>query len=409
MNRLFTLRRWRPLAFVSLIIVGVAIVLALSRPRHPVYPAQHPAELYAPTATGPLYAPFQLEIDPMQHLLLINFEHDPDEVYLGFEPQVFADERHGVGMLVIGWRVDGTVDVFHQPGLRLDPATYAIAGGGLNELVERPLIGASFMVDEAGVQADISFDDLLGRPVVLRINERNPTPRKPFGLLAPMGAAATEPSALPLVYLREFYFVRQADTEVSILIDGVAHQPDTMPMPMDGMRMYFMRYSNDPLIVTLNPEQHGPLAPLVQTSANEAEANGTSYDLVEQHGHPAIAQMRRSLNDHEVRVSFTPPLPHLAAMADGASAHGGFQINADPMLGTLRGEYWIERRGNQVVLRATPSGGWEPNEAKWSANLIYRLAPIFSEWPRSYQWNATLDLAATPDAILQAAWQRVEP
>ncbi|RRR75323.1 MAG: hypothetical protein EI684_05025 [Candidatus Viridilinea halotolerans] len=407
MNCAKLFRRWCPFALAGLAIAGGAIAFTLRRPRHPVYPASHPPAIYATTATGPLYAPFQLDIDPMQRLLLINFEQDPDAVYLGFEPQVFDDERHGAGMLVIGWRVDGKVDVFHQPGLRLDPATYTIAGGGLHKMVERPLHAASFTVNETGVQADISFDDLSGRPVVLRVAERNTTPRQPFGLLAPMGAAATEPSALPLVFLREFYFVRQADSEVTILVDGVAHQPDKMPLPMNGMRMYFLRYSNDPLIVTLNPAHHGPLAPLVAASVNEAHAHGTTYDLVEQHGHPAIARMRRSLNDHEVSVNFTPPLPHLAVMADGARAHGGFQITADPILGTLRGEYRIERRGNQISLSATPSGGWEPNESNWSVKLIYRAASIFSTWPQSYQWHATLDLDAGSEALLQSAWSRV--
>lgn len=33
--------------------------------------------------------PFNIVVDPMQRLLLINFEKDPDRLYVGFEPQVF--------------------------------------------------------------------------------------------------------------------------------------------------------------------------------------------------------------------------------------------------------------------------------------------------------------------------------
>jgi hypothetical protein len=75
--------------------------------------------------------PFRIDVDPMERLLLINFEKDPDSLYLGFEPQVFNDPINGSGHLVIGWRVDGKVDVYHQPGLKLDPEKYDIAGKGL--------------------------------------------------------------------------------------------------------------------------------------------------------------------------------------------------------------------------------------------------------------------------------------
>ena len=37
------------------------------------------------------YSPFTLTVDPMERLLLINITADPDEVYIGFEPQVFDD------------------------------------------------------------------------------------------------------------------------------------------------------------------------------------------------------------------------------------------------------------------------------------------------------------------------------
>lgn len=44
---------------------------------------------------------FSIDIDPMERILLVNFEKDPDSVYVGFEPQVFNDEINGVGHRVI--------------------------------------------------------------------------------------------------------------------------------------------------------------------------------------------------------------------------------------------------------------------------------------------------------------------
>lgn len=65
--------------------------------------------------------PFQIDIDPMERLLLVNFDKNPDTIYVGFEPQVFNDDKNGKGHIIIGWRQDGKVDVYHQPSLKIDP------------------------------------------------------------------------------------------------------------------------------------------------------------------------------------------------------------------------------------------------------------------------------------------------
>ncbi|MCA1755518.1 MAG: hypothetical protein LC641_12665 [Spirochaeta sp.] len=219
----------------------------------------NPFSIYLPAETQagasdqdplPLVSPFHLETDPMAGLLLINFEQDPDTIYHGFEPQFFDDAVHGRGLLVIGWRVDGQVDVFHEPALRLDPQTYGITGEGLHAMAERSFSPALFELGPMGVQVDISFRDLQGRLVHLLIRETDTRPRRPFGLLAPMGVAASHPPALPLVYVDGFYFVRRAGTEYRIEIDGRSHRNDFIPLILDGTPVYFLRYSAAPFIVT---------------------------------------------------------------------------------------------------------------------------------------------------------------
>ncbi len=56
--------------------------------------------------TRNIAVPFSISVDPMQRLLLVNLEKDPDTLYTGFEPQVFDDRVNGKGHLVIGWRVE---------------------------------------------------------------------------------------------------------------------------------------------------------------------------------------------------------------------------------------------------------------------------------------------------------------
>ena len=46
----------------------------------------HPHDIYQQPSGGSFYSPFNLRVDRMQRLLLINLQRDPDTVYLGFEP-----------------------------------------------------------------------------------------------------------------------------------------------------------------------------------------------------------------------------------------------------------------------------------------------------------------------------------
>jgi len=111
--------------------------------------------------------PFQIDIDPMERLLLVNFEKNPDTIYVGFEPQVFNDDKNGKGHIIIGWRQDGKVDVYHQPSLKLDPKKYDIVGKGLANMVTDELLGASFEVNNLGVQAYYQFKDVNDRVVII--------------------------------------------------------------------------------------------------------------------------------------------------------------------------------------------------------------------------------------------------
>jgi hypothetical protein len=402
-------RRWAlSLAFLAVALVAAALFLYWRRASAAALPTQNPVEMYDTVVSDQLYAPVYLHIDPMEGLLLVNFENDPDEIYVGFEPQLFDDPIHGQGLIVIAWRVDGRVDVYHQPGLTLDPKTYDIAGGGLNEMLERPLSDAYYRINETGVDAYFAFEDAAGRPIEVTIKEENKRERKPFGLLAPMGNAATDPSALPLVYLHDFYFVRQAGATISIKVGGQERQPDTLPLPIDGTRMTFIRYSPDPLIATLNPAHDGPLAPLTMVSPTEAQLDDLRFELVDNHGRPEIAAMRRAYKEREVSVTFTPPLPHLLSLADGVETNGRFTISADPTVGTVSGTYQMTRQGDEVRMEMVPSLGWQPNETKRAVRFIYWVASDFTNWPKTYRWTAVIGLSQPQPVTMRSGWQRTE-
>jgi hypothetical protein len=350
--------------------------------------------------------PFVIDIDPMERLLLINIENDPDSLYVGFEPQVFNDTINGKGHLVIGWRTDGMVDVFHQPGLRLNPGKYVIAGKGLANMVERGFGDAHYELTQQGVQARYRFLDIHGREIVLIVSENNPRKRNPFGLLAPMGSAAESPSSMPLILLRDFYFVRKKNTEIIISVNGRKHKPDKLPMPIDGTKMYFTRYCPDPLIANLNPNQNGQL-PIVffEDGIQDIAIGKYKYLITWNNGNPAIKTMIRKHQDHPVELRFNPAFPNIATLSDRTLFEGSFEIEGDYSTGKISGKYSIYRENGQTKIELFPCDGWQPRPDRFSLRFLYTVGSVFKQWPTTYRWEATItDNNGTP--IMQSKWTR---
>ncbi|TVQ18665.1 MAG: hypothetical protein EA382_17490 [Spirochaetaceae bacterium] len=356
----------------------------------------------------PLIVPFRIDVDPMERLLLVNFERDPDDTYVGMEPQVFDDAIHGSGHLVIGWRQDGRVDVYHQPGLKLSPGRYDITGKGLAHMVERQFAAATYEVDDSGVQAHYEFTDIHGRAVVIRISERNPRRRKPFGLLAPMGAVAEAPSALPLVLLHEFYFVRKKRTAIEISFDGAQHRPDELPVPMDFTRMLFTRYSPRPLIATLNPAYDGLLEPL-QVRPGQAQTRSGEHSIALEWttGVPAISRVTRRHPRYPVELRFDRPFPDIGTLADNTHVTGGFDIAGHPSTGRIVGAYTVEKTNGQAKVVMIPTPGWKPCPTKLSLRFLYTVARVFSHWPTTYRWTAIIQERDHGARWMRSEWCRI--
>ncbi|TVR22846.1 MAG: hypothetical protein EA389_13065 [Ilumatobacter sp.] len=374
--------------------------------------ASQPLSVYESDAAGvPVVSPFHLDTQPMRALVLFNFERDPDSVYKGLEPQAFDDDVHGRGLLVIGWRVDGRVDVFHDPHLRLDPATYSIAGDGLHRMEARDLTGGRVELGPAGALVDLGFTDLDDRPIRLVVRETDARPRRPFGLLAPMGSAATDPPALPLVYAKDFYFVRRSGSDIGIEIDGRKHRSDTLPLLLDGTWMHFVRYSATPFVALWNHSGHDT-ADVLPSTGDTAEAGGARYELRANGPFREIQRMSRDEGGQQVAVEFTPAFPQLLALRAGTKVDGSFRVSTEPPAGVVTGTWHVVRQGQRVEIEIVPSGGWTPGDAQPMARLLFRVIAVFRSWPTTYRWRGTVELPVPGEDLtgpipLTSRWERV--
>jgi hypothetical protein len=354
-----------------------------------------------------IFFPFSIEIDPMEKLLLVNFEKDPDSIYVGFEPQVFDDSINGTGHLIIGWRADKKIDVYHQKSLKLDASKYSIAGAGLNEMIPIDMEKATYEVNEFGVQAHYKFRDLLEREIEILIHEKNQRERKPFGLLAPMGDAATNPTSLPMILLHDFYFVRKNETDIKVSINRKSHQLDNLPMPIDWQKMTFARYSPRPLIATLNPEYNGILDGFKPLVGQETFQKGDYiYEIEWVAQAPSIKSMSIKNNIHLLTMSFSPSFRCLNTIPVNTKYKGKFTISGHESVGTISGEYIVQSGKESMNIRIVPTEGWKPMTTKFSTWFLFTAAKIFKKWPTTYQWDAKLHKSLEGLWHMQSKWIR---
>lgn len=360
--------------------------------------------------TKTLIQPFDVNIDPMKRLLLINFNNDKDSVYLGFEPQYFDDEINGTGYLIIAWRVDGFVDLYYEGGLNINPSKYNIAGKGM---ANKKLIandGNFFYVNNFGVRAQFAFIDIYDRSVNLIVKESHPATRKPFGLLAPMGAMAEKPQAMPLIMLEDFYFARKNHSEIVVEIAGRQHKVDELPMPMDATKMTMIRYSDRPIIATLNPAANYAAVKMYDLSQFQPKKvdGAQEIQLAWNEGKACISSISYNNDIHQLKLAFYPAFPDIACLQNDELQEGKFSVSAHKSVGVVQGSYKVSKKNNTVRISMTGDGGWKPNVTKLSTWLVFRGVKYFREWPRTYLWEAELEISGGKEVLMQSEWKRIK-
>lgn len=355
---------------------------------------------------GQFFSPFYISIEKIERLMLINIDKDPDEIYIGFEPQVFDSEK-GKGIRVIAWRKDAYVDVYQQPGIPLSCNNLDAAAKGLKDIVHAPMEDARFEITPFGADVYFRFTDSAGRLIEVEIKENSKKKTKPFSLLAPVGSSSKTPSALPLFFLYNFYFVRRKDTTASVMIGDRRHKPDTFPLPIDGSKIYFMRYSADPFLVNLNTAHSGPVQKLAQKDGVYTDSRGFAYQMEESGGRAAFKQIFGGDANHKISILFRPAFPEISSFPENFSVKGTFSIIPYPNAGIVEGIYSIERKKTKLVIGMEPLNGWKPYKPRLMPAIIFTVAPVFKKWPGSYRWRCTVDLGDEKNPVMQSGWERV--
>ena len=191
------------------------------------------------------------------------------------------------------------------------------------------------------------------------------------------------------------------------MIDDVRHKPDTFPLPLDGAKNYFSRYSADTFNVDWNKNFQGQLPPLFPGEDNRALQGDAVYELINNGEHNEIWRVSTTNKKHQIKIDFSPPVPDIACLRDGLEMDGGFVISTDGAAGSIRGEYHVRSREHDVEMSIHPDKGWIPNEKRLILRLLFRTVKVFKDWPKSYSWNAIINFGSTKQPLMKSTWERI--
>ncbi|NLD63540.1 MAG: hypothetical protein GX646_06555, partial [Bacteroidales bacterium] len=108
-----------------------------------------------------------------------------------------------------------------------------------------------------------------------------------------------------------------------------------------------------------------------------------------------------------INIEFSPPVPDLVCLRDGLELDGDFVITTDNAAGSVRGVYHVRSRGNAVEIRIYPEKGWIPDEKRLILRLLFSIVKVFKEWPKSYAWNAIINLGSANNPLMKSSWERL--
>ena len=343
----------------------------------------HPAGIYNTSVDPTFLSPLDGFFDPIDRLMLVDFEGDPD--YNCLELQIMDNPQRGKGAVVLLYRTDGNVDLYHTPGLDLTGNIYRLISPGMSFVPTD--ISYGLEVTPQGTVGHAELKDVRGRTLEVFVRTAR-SDRPTRAMLAPLGDIVKSPQMFPFFFIQDFALAPRQGSEVRITIGGEKRQAATIPLWIDGTRFYLARYSFSPTIGIWNRAVTRDLQPFPDQGPY---ADGEKYEVHLREGHAEISRVTWSTVNHTMSFGFSPALPNLSAMRAGVSLSGRFSAGMDTTSGIFAGEYRVRRDGDQITMEIHPTKGWQPQLGKL--------------WLTSYHWKAVIVLTHG-HARMQSNWWR---
>ncbi|MGL4738904.1 MAG: hypothetical protein ACRCW2_15735 [Cellulosilyticaceae bacterium] len=355
--------------------------------------------------TGLVIQPFDMEILPIQKLILFNFEKAPDEIYKGLEFQYIASAEQLAGYRVIAYRNDDYVDLYEEKHLVGNSGGCEVCGKGLKHHRQVSFDAPNFELTQAGVRVGFAFKDYKGREILIKLEEHARKKSRPLDLVAPVGVSSEKPVTFPAFPMYTFDFVRKRHTDILIKIGGKKMVPDpfVVPMPKDGQMRYFMRYAYDCELVEFGRSKEQLIKP-GECYHNQLRQKGLVADFVTQDGNYGMRTLKFEHSRHRFEMQFQEAFPDLLRMKDGC-IEGKFYIHMDASMGYFSGIYTVSKANEEVTIGLEVSDGWTVENKMFFTKMMLKKDSVFRQWPATYRYVQAINLK-TYESTSQ--WSRIE-
>ena len=338
--------------------------------------------------------PFKLGVEPMKRLLIADFQND--SAYVSIEPQLFDDEINGKGLRVLVYRTDKMVDVYHQKGVRVDMENFSI-GAGIGMLKETAIEPNTFEIDHDGINLHIAFTDKNGETVEMKIKEKS-TSKKRMNFLAPVGNDIKSPKQLFLAFMEDFDFVLRKGTVLYARVGNRELKPSLFPLSRNGEKVFFARYSNSPMVGTINPPMKSPFI-FQSSNSGVVEKEGVLLQIHE----GKVYSISREHKGKTISIEFPKGTVNLYELHNGEKFIGKWKYKTENMTIT-GGKFYLLKIGNKVDVHINVTRKWIPQNLPLSFQLFTLFVKSFRQWPTTYYWKGVIDL--TNETILEGKWLR---
>jgi hypothetical protein len=178
-------------------------------------------------------------------------------------------------------------------------------------------------------------------------------------------------------------------------------------MPHNGKLAYFLRYCSDPVMGLFNMQYEGELPALKPDQQKILKYKNMSYHFIKNEGYYEIQQVSSINHDHELYITFSPGLPDIIALKDGASTKGRFDIGVDDTVDLIQGMYQVRREGQFIFMEMYPDKNWKPRGSLLEKLTLFCFPPIFRTWVKTYRWKATIKDGGEPGIVtMKSSWRR---
>ena len=354
--------------------------------------SENSLNIYDKPPRNMILSPFNISFEPIDRLLLINFEEDI--LYYGIELQVLhkADEFYP---LVIMYRKDNLIDLYYTNETaileRKKNITDLLNNTSFNHL---ETIDYKFDIDEMGLNAYLFLKDKLENKIEFKIKENTPD-RELTAILAPISAVSKNPQHFPIVYLNKFSMVIKKDTDIFVKINEDLKKTAELPFKIDKQNYFLARYSLDPINCNWNRSYTGNLNPiLINTYKNDIIKNDLSYEILNNNGYFEIKKvMGVDELKHSISFEFSPAIPNLLSLKSGIEIKGKFSLIIGEKKGIFAGIYHIYRKKEQIIISIQPTKGWQPFPGKL--------------WLKMYKWAANIEILEDFEFKIHSNWTRM--